>query len=222
MLAGPPQLLQYGQTQDASHGVSQHASFDEGNTGLYPFQLFSGGNYLGDTEVHFGRSRFCAARCEHEGTVLMLHQDDLQEIQIMFPQFHHASNAASMRRDAWRGRRLRALRIGRTYRHLAASDIQAFWRRYRHPNGKVKQVQGAPEEKEDTDTIFASAIQKKIFSANINRGLAKGGIVASHDSGTVVAEEVRALRADFEAFAHEVRVALAIGSQSRPSKPESL
>jgi len=100
---------------------------------LFPYQLYGRKNYFGD-EVLFSSTRNCTTRCEADGEVLLLHKRDLLangvggRLYEDFPQFQRVLLAVALSRHTHRLGMLARLTRGCSYRHLAASLVQRFWR----------------------------------------------------------------------------------------------
>jgi len=128
---------------------------------LFPYVLFGPDTYFGDVEVLLNRPRKASARCESEnGCVLVLGAKDFKDLSDQFPNFGMTWAQRAVARERFRIHRLAALRQGRTYRHLAATTIQA-WYRSRRQASLARQEMGMSNSvsisKKKTVSMFISA-----------------------------------------------------------------
>mmetsp|Transcript_115569 Transcript_115569/g.326721 ORF Transcript_115569/g.326721 Transcript_115569/m.326721 type:complete len:671 (-) Transcript_115569:125-2137(-) len=105
-----------------------------GGAKLFPYQLFSCYSYFGDIEVMSGAessSRLCCARCESAegGTVLKLSKDNFSLFESQFPSVTGAWRALARKRHRASLRKLAKFMAGLSYRELAATTIQQYYRK---------------------------------------------------------------------------------------------
>lgn len=93
---------------------------------LYPYQLFSTNDYVGEVEVIQGKPRAATLRCESAGTALVLRKESFVQLQEEFPRFGDWWRKAALKNEQIRRRRLEKLTHGLTYKHLAAVRIQRW------------------------------------------------------------------------------------------------
>jgi len=106
------------------------AAFPGTQFSLYPYDLACFGDFFGMCEILEQRARRSTVRCESsEGSCLVLHKPDLFSIMQEFPSFVHAWRAVAAAREKRRFARLANLTKRTTYKSLAASRIQHFFRR---------------------------------------------------------------------------------------------
>jgi len=107
---------------------SQEEEADPSRT-VYPYMLYGQGAYFGEVELVQSRPRTATARCESDwGCLLVLGKQEFKELGDKFPNFGAKWEQMAIVHDRARLRKLSGLRQGRTYRHLAASLIQGWFR----------------------------------------------------------------------------------------------
>lgn len=102
---------------------------------LFPYQLFSYGNYLGDLELETQSPRFATVRCESscDAILLAIGNQDWCNLVDEFPDFGTAWRSMAHRREMNRRRCIANLKLGLTYKQLAAVHIQKAFRTSREP-----------------------------------------------------------------------------------------
>merc|ERR1719343_410911 len=81
---------------------------------LYPYQLFSSGDYFGEVEMLQGQVRFATTRCESAGAALLLRKESVATLQEEFPRFGDMWRKAAQAHERTRVRRLAKLTHGLT------------------------------------------------------------------------------------------------------------
>jgi len=98
---------------------------------MFPYILYGRGAYFGDVEVVQSRPRKATARCESDvGCLLTLGKQEFKELGDHFPNFGVKWEQMAAVHERSRINKLARLRQGRTYRHLAASVIQGWFREW--------------------------------------------------------------------------------------------
>lgn len=113
---------------DAQDAQAQKAQYERSvaEERLYPYQLFSSGDYFGDVEMQQEKVRSATTRCESAGAALLLRKESVVTLQEEFPRFGDMWRKAAQAHERARGRRLAKLTHGLTYQHLAAVRIQRW------------------------------------------------------------------------------------------------
>jgi len=95
---------------------------------LYPYQLFNAGSYFGDLELLASESRLCTARCESDGSLLVMHRQQYFRLHQEFPRCRDVWLSAARRREVNRQLRLARLRKPRNFQAYAALTIQSVYK----------------------------------------------------------------------------------------------
>lgn len=108
-------------------------SVSEGSQHTYPYQLFSRASYFGEYGVLFNQPREATARCEARGSCIVVPKTEIERSMVDFPEFSSLWTSLAESREKLRVQLRKRLTVGRSYKHLAASHIQSFWRRIHPP-----------------------------------------------------------------------------------------
>jgi len=95
---------------------------------LYPYQLFSWGNYFGELGMFHTCARPATVRCEDSGSLIVIPKTEMQSLLDEFPQYATIWYRESLHREIHRKALLMKFKEPHTYRHLAARSVQEFAR----------------------------------------------------------------------------------------------
>lgn len=162
---------------------------------LFPFQLFSSGAYFGDVELLLDQPRQATARCEKDGSIiLMLHRIEVKKLSADFPHFRATWKSAAVHRSQRLARRLAKLTRGYSYRHMAAATIQGYWRGMR---GAARAGVAAVESHERLMGTWGETVGRRLFLRTPRVDL--------HQEVLSLRKEMSSLRADIAKILGSIR-----------------
>jgi len=122
--------------------------------GFYPYQIFGRDSYFGDTEIFENAERHSSVRCEssRNGSLLVLHKKDFQQILEDFPSFRYVWLINAKHREVRRKALLRRFDVGRKLKHFAANVIQEHFRSHQPLRKVVPTTMTSPTVSEHSST----------------------------------------------------------------------
>lgn len=178
--------------------------------GFYPYQIFGRDTYFGDTEIFENAERHSSVRCEssHNGSLLVLHKKDFQQILEDFPSFRYVWLINAKHREVRRKLLLRRFVVGKKLKHFAATVIQEHFRSHQPFRKVVPTTMTSPTASEHSSTGCDSTVQLlRSLPTDIPRlehpwrpaTVAGTGCAAQDDTVAALRRDVDSLRSEMRA-----------------------